>query len=534
MTSSWYLASLKATKLQDVIDEVAKSEAQYNQKKGNLTLYKRITSFSKRIAYYGKVLDVMVQHHPEYVALAWGTLKFMFGAVIEHERLGSTIVTALDDIGEALSRIELAESLYPTERMNDAVVTLNCHVITFLCRALDWYRSSSLGRTIQSITRPAALRYDDLIKDISKTLAKVTDLSVAGGQAEQRDMHENMRQEHRAQQNFRSIVQNRLDEMEHQLNTLVQQNYSVGDFRAIRQQIQEVAALVKLISENQTSSEQTLLQALVLMKQDIQATQLDIRVQVSEVQFNQAVASLFTRCDFDHQAAYEQGLAQRRARRMISGRCAPFWDTQQFQTWDRLDTCRIITLTSNLRDRLNVRDFYVGIIEQLTTSHIPVFWIAKQKDHRNYQVKRHGLLEVSRSLAAQTLKAALTRMDAGLFSRIANFNAATSVGDYTSLLVDNLCHFNLAYFFVDADAILPESMEDCHKVLLKVSDLLRKRNKDAIIKIMLLNHEIARAASGVDRRQSAVIKIAQTSKRKSRRVPQAPLKGSIRAFVSLR
>jgi hypothetical protein len=73
---------LKATKLQDVIDEVAKAKAQYDHKKGDSKLSQFITSFSQRVAYYGKVLDVMVQHHPEYVSLAWGTLKFIFGVTI--------------------------------------------------------------------------------------------------------------------------------------------------------------------------------------------------------------------------------------------------------------------------------------------------------------------------------------------------------------------------------------------------------------------------------------------------------------------
>ena len=37
-----------------------------------------LVAFSERIAYYGQVFDVLVQHHPEYVSLAWGTFKFIF------------------------------------------------------------------------------------------------------------------------------------------------------------------------------------------------------------------------------------------------------------------------------------------------------------------------------------------------------------------------------------------------------------------------------------------------------------------------
>jgi hypothetical protein len=433
-----------------------------------------------------------------------------------------------------LSRIDLAESLYPTKRMKDTIVTLNCYVITFLCRALDWYKSSSLSRSVQSFTRPAALRYDDLIQDINRTLARVTDLSVAGGQAEQRDMHNEMRQEYHMQQNFRSIVQNRLDEMERQLNILVQQNYSSGDFKAVCQEIGNISALVKSISKNQTFPEQTLLQTLVLMKQDIQATQADIHHQVSEIQQNQSLAFVFDRCAINYQVAYEQAFTQRRARRVTSGKCAPFWDSQQFQIWDRVNTSRIITLAATSRDRLNVRDFYVGIIEQLVKSHVPVFWIVQQRDHQNQKNQRHSIFEVLRSLVAQTLKAVLQHTDVGLSSQMRDFAAAVSVTDYISLLVHNLSHFKLAYFLVDANAILAESMADCHQVLLKIPDLLRDQNKDSVIKIMLLNHGLARSAPGSNGRQSTVVRIAQTSKKKAKKVPQAPLKGSRKKSMPLR
>lgn len=32
---------------------------------------------SQRIVYYGSIFDALAQHHPEYVSLAWGTLKFV-------------------------------------------------------------------------------------------------------------------------------------------------------------------------------------------------------------------------------------------------------------------------------------------------------------------------------------------------------------------------------------------------------------------------------------------------------------------------
>ncbi|KAJ4351208.1 uncharacterized protein N0V89_006547 [Didymosphaeria variabile] len=77
-----WIEGLKATTLQDVVDELTKARTIYEKKKGDSRIKKYIVSLSQRVAYYGKVLDVMVQHHPEYVSLAWGAMKLVFGVRI--------------------------------------------------------------------------------------------------------------------------------------------------------------------------------------------------------------------------------------------------------------------------------------------------------------------------------------------------------------------------------------------------------------------------------------------------------------------
>jgi|SRR3569833_1021959 len=39
---------------------------------------KWLARLSSRVNLYGQILDVLVQHHPEYVSLAWGAFKFVF------------------------------------------------------------------------------------------------------------------------------------------------------------------------------------------------------------------------------------------------------------------------------------------------------------------------------------------------------------------------------------------------------------------------------------------------------------------------
>ena len=41
-----------------------------------------LVALSERIAFYGQIFDVLVQQHPEYVSLAWGTFKLIFQVIL--------------------------------------------------------------------------------------------------------------------------------------------------------------------------------------------------------------------------------------------------------------------------------------------------------------------------------------------------------------------------------------------------------------------------------------------------------------------
>lgn len=58
--------------------ETAKKE--YEDKKSqekHADMRQSLERLSARIMYYGKVMDTLAQHHPEYVALVWGVMKFV-------------------------------------------------------------------------------------------------------------------------------------------------------------------------------------------------------------------------------------------------------------------------------------------------------------------------------------------------------------------------------------------------------------------------------------------------------------------------
>jgi hypothetical protein len=64
--------------LEEVQAVVAKSMEKYESGKTGSKPRKWLESFSLRVKFYGDILDVFVQHHPEYVSLVWGAIKFLF------------------------------------------------------------------------------------------------------------------------------------------------------------------------------------------------------------------------------------------------------------------------------------------------------------------------------------------------------------------------------------------------------------------------------------------------------------------------
>jgi hypothetical protein len=57
---------------------VETAKRKYDEKcKDHTGMRQSLEKISSRIMYYGKVLDVLAQHHPEYVALVWGAVKFV-------------------------------------------------------------------------------------------------------------------------------------------------------------------------------------------------------------------------------------------------------------------------------------------------------------------------------------------------------------------------------------------------------------------------------------------------------------------------
>ncbi|KAI8955133.1 hypothetical protein F4801DRAFT_586999 [Xylaria longipes] len=134
-----------------------------------------LISFSEKVHHYSGIMDVLVSHHPEYVALAYGAIKFLFVGVVNHQKLLTQLCTGLSNVANILPRAALVMRLYATSQIRTNILAI--------------YANSKAMHMLHAITRPAELRYNDLLATISSLSQSLTENALDSSHAEQRDMH---------------------------------------------------------------------------------------------------------------------------------------------------------------------------------------------------------------------------------------------------------------------------------------------------------------------------------------------------------
>lgn len=73
-----WIADSKCSSLADILVSVTEARLQYEARKGDSKIRETLSDLSSKIHHYGAIMDVLVQHHPEYTSLAWGAMKVLF------------------------------------------------------------------------------------------------------------------------------------------------------------------------------------------------------------------------------------------------------------------------------------------------------------------------------------------------------------------------------------------------------------------------------------------------------------------------
>ena len=347
--------------------------------------------------------------------------------------------------------------------MKQAVSVLYAHIIEFLLRALEWYDEGKIAHAIHSITKPAALRYDDLIEDIRRATRTIGDLAITSSHAEQRDIH-------------------------HELRALT--------------------SLVKQLEEK------------MLLDQSIKAsTLLEHRHALSDIQLTQALTFVSSACSVDYKTSLQTSILMRDRQRLASKilKCTPFWMSSELNTWNTSQNSSLITLRATFRNRFYIRDFRTNVIEQLLNAHIAVLWVLKPRV-QTY----HSVSEVLKSLIHQALSLDHASHTDSMFSfQLRKFLDAHFEKDYLILLVSILQHFKLVYVIVEAGAMKPADASQCQEHLRELSQKLSEQDAVTVVKIMILSY--GPDTQLLLSKESIVLKFRKTSYRKGKKLPREPL-----------
>jgi len=73
-----WIADSGCSSLADVLASVGEARVNYEVRKGDSKTREMLCELSEKLHHYGGIMDVMVQHHPEYTSLAWGAMKVLF------------------------------------------------------------------------------------------------------------------------------------------------------------------------------------------------------------------------------------------------------------------------------------------------------------------------------------------------------------------------------------------------------------------------------------------------------------------------
>lgn len=204
--------------IEEIHTALQDAQSRYNKKIQNgFGFRKSIWEISSRILHYGKVLDVLAQHHPEYVSLAWGTMRFILIGIIEHERLVEEFSAVLVEVGDVLPQASLIAQLFPTDDMRDAIARLYTQMLYFLVHALKWYNRSGLRRVLAALKNPYDLKCKDIVSQIRSCSELIYGMADGKSRAEIRDiririskLEQGQQQVQHGQQQFQATLEETL------------------------------------------------------------------------------------------------------------------------------------------------------------------------------------------------------------------------------------------------------------------------------------------------------------------------------------
>ncbi|KAF2178655.1 hypothetical protein K469DRAFT_731662 [Zopfia rhizophila CBS 207.26] len=404
--------------IKDVLQAVSDARDKYRAKRTSKA-WKWLTQLSARVNYYGSILDVMVQHHPEYAALAWGAMKVLFVGVENHEESVHQLAKALYRFADCLPRQELKLILYPSLQMQQAVAKLYSRLIQFMVHAMHWYQKGKARRGIGAIFKPFALDFQDQLTEVDELSRSVDEIANTAAQAELRAVHAKVEDAYKE-----------LGDAHKELSLARLEIKRLGEVVSL-----EADRVFQVASCTQSLSSQI---------------QLDIRTQstmIRTVQLNQIMSAPFmTDIPSSGQSLKYCSTFARRQPQSV---------TLSQSEIEILRNCStdvdISYLVMETRDLSDAKILLLSLLQQIQTANRPVIWALR---FANFLDRSPCIEDILRILVLHALEINSNALALNDFPvTLPGLRAASSQEDWLSILDRSLAGLEEVYIVVDPDLL---------------------------------------------------------------------------------
>ncbi|KAI1415684.1 hypothetical protein F5Y13DRAFT_147541 [Hypoxylon sp. FL1857] len=438
--------------LESFLQTVLDARVHYEARKGDSRVREVLVELSEKIHHYGGIMDVLVSHHPEYAALAWGAMKFLFVGVTNHQKLIYKLSAGLSQVASILPRACVIIQLYPTPQVNRIIVSIYAHILKFLLRALKWYQESKVKHMVHAITQPAELRFNDILETITELSRSMTEMAWVSSHAEQRDMHTSIIEQSRGQ-------------------------------KQIQLSVDRLASDVKAI------------QASMAAEHAINATaRVQIHHQLSEIQLVQFLDHLASTPLPDPVEAFQASLFfSNRYRQKPSNWGPAFWLDDKIQGWNRSRDSSLVMVKGTWQLRSHIQNFCVQSIAALQQAKVPVIWALKTMvPNKTTAVDDVSTISLLKYLISQavTLNERI-HTDTALTPRLGAYRAAKTEQEWVNILASVVEGIPLLYVIIDVE-VLCQSREGLSRFwpsgLLKMFSDISARNIKTVVRVALVSY----------------------------------------------
>lgn len=414
----------------------------------------------------------MVSHHPEYVALVYGAMRFLFivgdfclllwildsylltdscyQGVVNYQKLLSQLCAGLSDIALILPLAKDIAKLHPTPQVKEVIMAIYTNILRFLSRALRWYQNSTTKHILQIFATPPTLEYDDLlatIKDLSRSMIHT---ALVSGQVEQRAMH----------------------------MTVMQQS---SEQKQISANLVSVMTEISEIKRHVVCDQALIATARMPLSQPLTEINIgQLLIQLNETYLpppsNILQASLF--------------LARRNQRRFDQS--PHFWLDGRVQRWNQSRESSLVIIEGTRKTRPNLRCFTAKAIALLQATEISVIWALKTSlQAADYQTFTIDVLKYLISQAIRCNKS--IHNNAAMAARLAAYREAESEEDYINILLSVLEGIRLVYIMIDLEVLCRNAQasarESWPRAFLSMFSELSRRSVGTILRVVFISCE---------------------------------------------